>query len=148
MVSPEVFSTKNIIIGLEAVSFFGLISCNSSIAFRPIGVAALSSPNKLADMFMNIVPITGCPFGISGNILVNTGDSRRANSRINPPCSPIFMIPIHRESTPVSPMEISNAVLAESNVEVIKSGNTSVSPKNISRTSDTMKAMKKNAIQM
>ena len=54
MVRPEVFSTRNIIIGLVAVSFFGFSSCMLSIAFRPNGVAALSSPSMLAAMFMKI----------------------------------------------------------------------------------------------
>ena len=47
-VSPLVFSTRNIIIGLLAVSFFWFRSCNCSIALRPKGVAALSRPNMLA----------------------------------------------------------------------------------------------------
>jgi len=39
------------------------------------------------------------------------------------------MMPIQRDRTPVSPSEISNAVLEESNVELIIAGKTSVSPK-------------------
>ena len=58
-VSPDVLSTRNIIMGLVAVSLFGLSVCSCSIAFSPSGVAALSSPNILAAMFMNIAPVTG-----------------------------------------------------------------------------------------
>ena len=74
-VRPEVLSTRNIIMGLEAVAFsfsassrerpcsailFSvcslLCSCMDSMAFSPNGVAALSSPSMLALMFMNMWP--------------------------------------------------------------------------------------------
>ena len=58
-VSPLVFSTRNIIMGFDAVSFFVFSSCNCSIAFRPRGVAALSSPSILAAMFIKMLPVTG-----------------------------------------------------------------------------------------
>ena len=77
-VSPEVFSTRNMIIGLLAVSFFGFNSCNPSMAFKPKGVAALSSPSMLAARFMKMLPVTGCPFGMSGKSFVNSGLSTRA----------------------------------------------------------------------
>ena len=87
-------------------------------------------------------------FGISGNSFENSGLSRRAKSWITPPLSPIFMMPSQSDNTPVSPNEISNAVLEEAKVELIISGNTAVSPKNTSLTSATTKARRKNAIQM
>ena len=147
-VSPEVFSTRNMIIGLLAVSFFGFSSCNPSIAFSPRGVAALSSPSMLAARFMKILPVTGCPFGISGNSFENSGLSSRAKSWITPPFSPIFMMPSQSESTPVSPKDISKAVFDESKVELIIAGKTVVSPKHTSFTRATPKASRKNAIQM
>ena len=58
-VRPEVFSTRNMIIGFDAVSFLGFSSCSCSIAFRPSGVAALSRPSILAAMFIKIEPVTG-----------------------------------------------------------------------------------------
>ena len=58
-VRPEVFSTKNMICALDAVSFLGLISCNWSIALSPIGVAALSSPNMFAQKFSIMDPLEG-----------------------------------------------------------------------------------------
>ena len=120
-VSPEVFSTRNMIIGLLAVSFLGFSSCNPSMAFRPKGVAALSNPNMLAAKFMKILPVTGCPLGISGKSLVNRGLNTRAKRLMIPPFSPIFMIPNHKESTPVSPKEISKAVgNKKRNIERIK----------------------------
>ena len=125
MVSPLVLSTRNIIMELEAVSFFVFNSCSPSIAFRPSGVAALSRPSMLAERFMKMLPMTGWLRGISGNSFANTGPSTRARAFTTPPRSPIFMMPIHSESTPVSPSEISNAVLAESNVELMTAGNTS-----------------------
>ena len=147
-VSPEVFSTKNIIIGLLAVSLRGLRACSPSIAFSPNGVAALSSPNMLAARFIKILPVTGCPFGMSGKSLENNGLSIRDSQFTTPPSSPIFIIPIQSDSTPVSPNEISNAVFDDSNVELIIVGNTSVSPKHTNRTSATIKARAKKAIQM
>ena len=124
-VSPDVFSTRNIIIGLDAVSFFVFSSCICSIAFSPSGVAALSSPSMLAAMFMKMEPVTGCPLGMSGNNLVNTGLSRRASTLTTPPFSPTFITPSQSDSTPVSPNEISNAVFDDENVESIIAGNTS-----------------------
>ena len=56
MVRPDVLSTRNIIMGLVAVSFLVLSVCRLSMAFRPSGVAALSRPSMLAAMFMNMCP--------------------------------------------------------------------------------------------
>ena len=58
-VSPEALIHKNIIIGLLADALLVFISWSSFMAFNPIGVAALSSPNRLADKFINIDPVTG-----------------------------------------------------------------------------------------
>ena len=148
MVSPEVLSTRNIIIGSVAVSLRGLSVWSCSMAFSPSGVAALSSPSMLAAMFMKMDPVAGCPLGMPGNSRVNTGESTRARAFTTPPRSPIFIMPSHSDSTPVSPIDISNAVFAVSKVEFIIAGKTSVSPINSSRTTATAKAMTKNAIQM
>ena len=59
MVRPEVLSTRNIIMGFEAVSLRGLSSCRRSMAFRPRGVAALSRPSILAERFIKMLPNTG-----------------------------------------------------------------------------------------
>ena len=147
-VMPDVLSTRNIIMGLLAVSFLGFSSCSSCIAFSPMGVAALSSPNMFAEKFMNIVPMAGCPLGMSGNIRHSTGLSSLASPATSPPFSPIFIIPIHSDSTPVSPREISNAFLACAKVESIIAGNTVVSPQKISFTSAMTNARRKNAIQI
>ena len=117
MVSPDVLSTRNMIIGLVAVSFLVFSSCMPAMAFKPVGVAALSRPSMLAAMFMKIDPITGWFLGMSGKSLVNTGLSSRASALTAPAFSPIFMIPNHRASTPVSPNEVSKAVFDVSNVE-------------------------------
>ena len=71
--SPEVFSTRNIIMAFVAVSFLGFSSCSFSMALRPSGVAALSRPSMLAAMFMKMLPMAGCPLGMSGKSLLNTG---------------------------------------------------------------------------
>ena len=113
-----------------------------------MGVAALSMPNMFAEKFMNIVPIAGCPLGTSGNILHSIGLSNFAREAMSPLFSPIFIIPIHSDSTPVSPNDISNAVFACVKVELIISGNTVVSPMNISLPSAMTNAEIKNAIQI
>ena len=147
-VRPLVFSTRNMIIGFEAVSFFVFSSCSCSIAFRPSGVAALSSPSIFAAIFMKIEPVTGCPFGISGNNFTKIGLRIRANTFTTPPFSPIFIIPSQSDSTPVSPSEISKAVFDVEKVESIMAGKTSKSPRNTNFTSAITNAMMKNAIQM
>ena len=58
-VMPAVLSTRNMIIGLLAVSLCGLISCSSRIALRPSGVAALSRPRMLAEKFITMLPLAG-----------------------------------------------------------------------------------------
>lgn len=117
MVSPEVLSTKNIIMGLVAVSFLLLSSCICCMALRPVGVAALSSPSMFEAIFMNMLPMTGWLRGISGKSLVKTGLSRRARRFTAPAFSPMRITPSHRASTPVRPSEISKAVLEVSKVE-------------------------------
>ncbi|GAE14147.1 hypothetical protein JCM6292_244 [Bacteroides pyogenes JCM 6292] len=73
---------------------------------------------------------------------------KRDSDSISPLRSPIFITPIHRASTPVSPSEISNAVFDESNVEFMMAVNISVSPMNTTRQQAMMKAMTKKPIQM
>ena len=58
------------------------------------------------------------------------------------------MIPNQRASIPVSPMEISKALFAVSNVESIMAGNTLTSPNKHSFANPTIKAMTKNAIHI
>ena len=147
-VSPLVLSTRNIIIGFDAVSFFVFSVCSSSMALRPRGVAALSSPSMLAAMFIKMLPVTGWPLGMSGNSRVKTGDSRRASALTTPPFSPTRMMPSHSERTPVSPRDISKAVFDDEKVESIIAGNTSKSPKKASFTAAIAKAMRKNPTQM
>jgi hypothetical protein len=102
----------------------------------------------LAARFMKMLPVTGCPVGISGKSLVKIGLNTRAKRSMTPPFSPIFMMPNHKDSTPVKPREISNAVFEELNVELMISGNTPVSPKKTRRKVAMTNAIKKKAIQM
>ena len=119
IVRPEAFKTKNIICALVAFSGSGFKVCNSFIAFNPIGVAALSSPNIFAEIFIIIEPIAGWSFGTSGNIFENNGDTNLVIFRIAPPASPTFIKPIHKHNAPVKNKEISNPFLAASNNELI-----------------------------
>jgi hypothetical protein len=57
-------------------------------------------------------------------------------------------MPSQRESTPVRPNEISKPVFAESKVEFIIAGNTSISPSTISLNKAIAKAIMKNAIKI
>lgn len=147
-INPEVLITRNIIIGLVAVSFFGFSSCSSFMAFSPNGVAALSNPNMLADRFIKIDPMAGCPLGISGKRRQNTGLNQRESALIMPLFSPIFISPNQRARMPVRPRDIWNAFFEESKVELTSSVKISVSPIKMSLTSATMKAITKNVTQM
>ena len=113
-----------------------------------MGVAALSSPNMLAAMFMKMAPVAGCPLGMSGNRRTNNGLSQRANTDTTPPRSPMRMMPSQSANTPVSPNEISKAVLAEAKVDSTMAGNTAVSPQKTSFAKAMRKATTKKAIQM
>ena len=146
--SPEALSTRNISIASVAVSFFGFSSCMCCIAFRPSGVAALSRPSMLAEMFMKIDPIAGWFFGMPGNRRVNNGLTRRPKKGITPPFSPIFIMPIHNDSTPVKPNDSSKAVFAESNDELMTRDQMSISPLTIDSKRAKTKVRAKNPIQI
>ena len=126
IVSPLAPSTINMIIALDARFLSGLISCNSDIAFSPIGVAALSKPSTLADTFISIEPNTLCPLGTSGKIRLKNGATPLLKVLITPPCSPIFIIPVQKVSTPVRPSASSKPVLALVKVELSSSEKISV----------------------
>ena len=134
--------------GLLAVSFCGFISCISFMAFSPSGVAALSSPSMLAEMFMNIEPKAGWLRGRSGKSRVKRGLIHREKMAMTPPRSPIFISPSHNDSTPVSPREISKAVLADVKVEFMISLQMSRFPKKRLCTTATANAVRKKNIQM
>src|SRR5207253_7040664 len=63
---PAVFKVMKVTMAFDAVSFCGLISCSSSIALMPSGVAAFERPSMFAAMFMIIAPMAGWSAGISG----------------------------------------------------------------------------------
>src|SRR5665213_44101 len=109
-VSPDACKQRNMICELEAVSFFGLISCKLSIAFIPKGVAALSSHSKLAEKFITICPIAGWFFGSSGNNLEKNGPTIRAKNLIPPAFSAMAMKPMNKAMLPIRFIEISTAV--------------------------------------
>ena len=147
IVRPEVFSTRNMIMGFVAVSFFGLSSCICCMAFRPVGVAALSRPSMLEATFMKMEPMAGWFFGMSGKSREKTGLSMRASTFTAPAFSPIFMMPSQSASTPVRPSEVSKAVFEVSNVESTIFWKIVVSPIS-SWTMAKRKETTKNPIQM
>ncbi len=130
MVTDDALMTMNRIWSLVARSGSGLSVCSSRIALSPSGVAALSSPSMLADMFITIAPPAGCPSGMPGNRRRNSGRNARAIASTTPPFSPIRISPSHRLITPVSPSAISKPVFAESNSAPTTSRKTSGRPRN------------------
>ncbi len=145
---PEALSTRNIICASVAVSFLWFSSCISFMAFRPMGVAALSRPSMLADIFMNIDPKAGCPAGMPGNRRVNNGEIRCDSQAVMPARSPIFIMPSQRESTPVRPMDIWNAKAAWSNDAFMISLHIVVSPVAMVVYDAAANAISRNAIQI
>ena len=97
---------------------------------------------------MKMLPMAGCPLGMSGKSRQNTGLSQRDRAPIMPLRSPIFITPSHKAKMPVSPSEISKASFDESNVALTSEVNISISPRKRSLPSATTKAMTKKAIQM
>ena len=146
--NPEELRIRNMSIASVAVSFSVLIDCNSCIAFKPSGVAALSSPSMLADTFMNIAPRAGWFFGTDGNRRVNSGPMSLPKNAMIPPRSPIFIKPIHSERMPVSPIEISNACADELNAAFIMSLHIDRFPLIAVSTNATTNVMRKKATQM
>ena len=58
-VMPAVLIARNVHIAFVAVPFSLFNVSNSSIAFKPNGVAALPNPRILAEIFITIEPIAG-----------------------------------------------------------------------------------------
>ena len=146
--SPELLSTRNMIIASVAVSLLGLSVCISCMARSPIGVAALSRPSMLADMFMKMAPIAGCPLGMPGKSREKKGLIRRPKNSITPPLSPTFIMPIHKVSTPVNPSETSKANAAWSNDAFMTSLHTCRSPSTRVRPRAIRNATAKKAIHI
>lgn len=95
IVTPAVFKTKNVIMGVEATFLSGFIFCNSLIAFKPNGVAALPNPSILAAILEAIYPKAGFDSGTEENNLDNIGFNNLANLDKRPETSAIFIIPLH-----------------------------------------------------
>ena len=130
-VRPLVCSTKNMICALVAFSLSGLIDCKLSMAFKPKGVAALSSPSILALKFITICPMAGCFSGTSGNNLFINGFKSLAIQLMAPARSAIFMSPKKKTIVPANGKATSiTEPLALSNIPSTRVLNTSVSCKN------------------
>ncbi len=115
-VSDEALSTRNRICALLAVVLLGFSSCSARMAFRPIGVAALSRPRPLAAKFMVIRPRAGWPGGTSGISRANSGPSTLASHSTMPAFSAILRKPSHRVSVPNSSTITSTDSLAMANM--------------------------------
>ena len=101
-VNDDAFKTRNKICALLAMAGSGFNSCKARIAFRPMGVAALSSPSTLAVKFSVMRPSAGCPAGTSGISRRNNGDSKRASNSTKPAFSAMRKKPSHNVSVPNS----------------------------------------------
>jgi hypothetical protein len=86
------------------------------MAFNPKGVAALSSPNKLAEKFIIICPYAGCFSGNSGKRRLKNGATILERKRIAPAFSPMFMKPRNKVMIPISLNEISTLSEADLNI--------------------------------
>lgn len=129
-VSEEALSTRNRICALVAVTGSGLSRCSSRIAFRPIGVAALSRPSALAAKFMVIRPSAGWPAGTPGMSRRNSGPSMRASQATRPAASAMRRKPSHRVRVPNSSTMTSTASLAIANRLSTSAAKTAGSPPN------------------
>ena len=113
-----------------------------------MGVAALSSPSILAETFMKIDPMAGCPLGTPGKRRVKSGEIRRPKKPITPARSPIFISPSQSERMPVRPSEISKPVAAELNEADMTDDHTDTSPITSDWKRAKTKVTRKNAIQI
>ncbi len=102
-VSPEACRQRNITCASLARSLSGFNSCRLSIALNPNGVAALSNPKRLAEKFIIMCPIAGCPFGMPGNILEKKGPMILESKLIPPAFSAIAIKPRNKAIIPIRP---------------------------------------------
>jgi hypothetical protein len=93
----------------------GFSSCSARMAFRPMGVAALSSPSALAAKFSVIRPRAGWPRGTPGISRANSGASQRARAFTMPAFSAMRKKPSHSVSVPNSSTITSTDSLAMAN---------------------------------
>ena len=99
----------------------------------------MSNPNIFAEIFMIIAPCAFEFLGISGNSFENNGAKNLDNILIDPPFSPILMIPNHKAIIPVRPIESLNPSSALSKIELTISENISGFPESVLKIA-TMKA--------
>ncbi len=111
-VRDEALSTRNRICALLAAVLLGLSSCSERMAFRPIGVAALSRPSALAAKLRVISPSAGWPGGTSGIKRRNSGPRTLASQSTMPAFSAMRKKPSHRVSVPNSSTMTSTDSLA------------------------------------
>ena len=114
MVIEEVLIARKRTIESVAVPLCGLMRSSSCIARIPKGVAALPSPITLADKFIIIAPIAGCPSGTSGNKRTKIGLISLAMIVSSPPFSATFIKPKKSAITPMRPNTRVTESLAES----------------------------------
>ena len=143
-VSDEALSTRNRICALLAVVLLGFSVCRERMAFRPIGVAALSRPRPLAAKFMVIRPRAGWPRGTSGISRANSGPSMRARASTKPAFSAIRNRPSQRVRVPNSSTMTSTDSLAMANRLSTMAANTAGSSPSNQRDRPAMAATTKN----
>ncbi len=97
-----VFSKSKVIILSEAVSGLGLSCCNSCMACKPKGVAALPKPSRLAQKFSTMPLKAGLSAGSSGNKWRSNGESNPASFCKSPLASIKAKTPSQSIKTPAS----------------------------------------------
>ncbi len=146
-VSEDALSTRNRICALLAVSALGFSVCNSRIARRPIGVAALSRPSAFAAKLSVMRPIAGCPSGTSGIRRRNNGPSSRASASMTPARSAMRKRPSHKVNVPNRRIMTSTDSRAMSNRLAIIAANTPLSPPISQRARAAIAAVRKKPSQ-
>ena len=101
MVRLEVFSTRNMICGSDAFSWSGFTSCNSFMAFKPRGVAALSKPKHIGAEIHHNGAHGRMVFGYSRKYPAEEWIHQPDSALTAPPFSPIFIIPSQSVITPI-----------------------------------------------
>ena len=110
----EVLMARNSAIALVATPLCWFSLSNSTIAFKPKGVAALPRPSMLEAKFMTIAVIAGWSAGTSGKSRRKSGRRPRMMTRSRPPSEATRTSPRKKTIAPVSPITSSMARLAVS----------------------------------
>ena len=104
-----VLSTTNMAMWLVATPGVEESLFSSCMALMPRGVAALPSPSRLAEMFIEMAPMAGPAGSRPGKASRVRGERARLMMWVSPAFSATFISPHHRHMVPVRVITISTA---------------------------------------